>query len=324
MDPREFTRAPTISGIDTQGDRLSIDYSENLINVLVFFDPVSCHSLEAIEAIQLLSLQYEKLSVCFWFIMEPRPSCMYKSEIAQRTLNRLGLFSKAIYDVNNQIGLNFGLVDVPTVLIVDSNSFIRLKFEGDIAFREVERAIQARLAVSGYKVELPELGEADIDLPHLHSTSVMKQLGYGANDYVLNSMVVPEANQEFILPNLYFSHAVYPLGDWYVGRDYMEGKNGSTVYVSCGSEESVYLFAGSEEGALLRIHTSIGSHHRLVFGREVENRDGLISLKVSEFRPYEVLSCAGDSMISLQVMDGSLKLYTVEFCPLNQLVAINH
>ncbi len=326
MEPREQPRGPAIAGINTDGENLSIDYSANLMNLVLFFDPVSRTSLEAVEAAQILSLRYEKMSVGFWYVMEPKFSCMYRAEIAGGTLKRLALYSNTLFDVNSLLGLNAGIRTFPGALLVDSNGFIRMQCEGDIAFREIERSIQARLAISGYRVELPGIGEVDLELAHAHSVAVIRQLGYGSGDYPSGAMVVPEANQEFSLPDLFLSNTVYPHGDWYVGRDYLEGKNGSTIYLSCGREESVYLFAGSDKGATLRVHTSIEPPNHLAIGRDLKNTDGLLDFRVSDYRPYEVISCVGDGelMVSLQVMEGSLRLYSVEFCPLNQLVAINH
>ncbi len=322
MEPKEQARAPRISGINVAGEAVEVDYSANLINVVVFFEPVSKNSLDTVELVRLLSQRYEKLSVGFWFVLEPRLSCMFRGEEAQRTLDRLGLFSNIVFDANSMIVLQSGVRIVPAVLVVDSNSFIKSQFEGEISFREIERTIQARLALSGYRDDLPNMGGVDFDFSHARGGSILKQLGYATGDYVFSSIVVPEANQQFSLPDFCLLNTIYPHGAWYVSRDFIGGNAGSTVYVSCAKDESIIVFAGSDEEAVLRIHTSIESPQYFVLGKDVKKIGGVLEVNVNECRPYEILSTSGDTdiLISLQVLSGSVRLYTVEFCQQSQVI----
>lgn len=322
MEPKEQLRAPRINGINVAGEAVEVDYSANLMNVVVFFEPVSKNSLDTVEMVRLLSQRYEKLSVGFWFVMEPRLSCMYHGNAAQRILDRLGLFSNVVFDANNMIVLQLGLRVVPAVLVVDSNSLIRYQYEGEISFREIERTLQARLASSGYKDDMPSMGLVDLDFSHSRNNSVLKQLGYATADYVFSSIAVPETSQQFSLPNFCLLNTIYPHGAWYVSRDFIGGNAGSTVYISCARDESIIVFAGSDEEAVLRIHTSIESPQHLVLGKDVRKNDGALEVSVDEYRPYEIIATSGDTdvLISMQVLSGSVRLYTVEFCQHSQVI----
>lgn len=212
---------------------------------------------------------------------------------------------------------------VPALLVVDSNSLIKSQYEGEISFREVERTIQARLAVSGYRDELPLIGEMDLEFS-LSRSVVLRQMGYVAGDYLFTSLVVPETDQQFSHPDFYLPNTIYPCGSWYVGRDFVEGKSGSTVYISCLKDESVNVFLGSEEKAVVRVHTSIESAHHLMLGKDIIKAGSVLEVKVEEFRPYEILSFSGDTdvLISLQIASGSMKLFSVEYCQANQMAQI--
>ncbi len=315
MIPREHQAAPRISGVSVSGEPIWIDYSANLMNVVTFFDPVSKYSLSTIENLRRMSSLYEKLSVGFWYIMEPRLSCMYHSETAGRTIDRLSLFTGTLYDGNDMIALNAGISSVPAVLVVDSNGGLISRYEGEISLFEIERTLQARIALSGYRDELPQLERPERPFLSARSASEMRQLGYANADFVLGNVVVPETDQEFNLPDFYLLNTIYPFGAWYVSRDFIEGKSGSTVYISCGRSESVLMFAGSDDGARVRVHTSIESPHNLAMGKDVKDQSGLWEIRVDECRPYELLTNSGESdvLLSLQVVSGSFRLYTVEF-----------
>ncbi len=192
-------------------------------------------------------------------------------------------------------------------------------------FREIERAIQARLALSGYRDELPVVGGMEFHVSHLRGGSVMRQLGYVTGDYFFTSLVVPESDQQFSLPDFYLPDTIYPCGAWFVGRDFIEGKTGSTVYISCSKDESVHIFAGSEEKAAVKIHTAIESDQHIVLGKDVARTGSAIEMAIDDFRSYEVLAASGDAdvLISLQVCSGSVKLYCVEYCSHNPVLHIN-
>ncbi len=320
MDTREQTRAPRISGTNVAGEWIDVDYSANLMNVVLFFDPVSKNSAEAVELVRKLAGRYEKLAVGFWYVMEPRLSCMYRGNAAQLTLQKFNLLKNAIFDGNNMVELQARLKVFPALLVVDSNSFVRSQYEGEISFREVERAIQSRLALSGYRDQLPAIGEMDLDF-HRSGSYVLKQMGYVTGDYLFSSLVIPETDQQFSLPDFCLPNIIYPSGSWFVSRDFIEGKSGSTVYISCLKDESVHVFLGSEEGATIRVHTSIESARHLVLGKDVTKSDTVLEMTVNEFRPYEILSDSGDTdlLISLQIASGSIKLYCVEYCRDNQV-----
>lgn len=316
MRPKEETRAPRISGINVSGESVDVDYSAYLMNVVVFFEPVSRYSLETLEYLRTMSSRYGNLSVGFWYIMEPRLSCMFHAELAQRTLDRLSLFANTLFDANNMIALYAGIQTVPCVLVVDSNSCLIGRYEGEISRMEIERNVQARIALSGYRDELPTMQKPEHFNGSLRSGSVMRQMGYANGEYVFGSIVVPESDQEFRLPDFYLLNTIYPFGPWYVSRDFIEGKSGSTLYVSCGRDESVYVFAGSAKSTILRLHTSIESPQHLSLGKDVKKEGGLMQIEIEEFRPYEILSNSGDTdvLVSLQVMSGSVQLFSVEFC----------
>lgn len=324
MEPKDQVRALRISGLNVAGEPVDVDYSLNLMNVVLFFEPVSKNSLDVVELVRLMSERYSRLSVGFWYVMEPRLSCLYRSLSAQRTLDRLSLFSNVLFDANNMIVLQSGVRVVPAVIVVDSNGLICSQFEGEISLLEIERTVQARIALSGYKDELPLMSRFDAfgngitsELSRGRSGSVMRQLGYATGDYVFGSVIAPETNQEFSLPDYCLINTIYPFGAWFVGRDSIAGNSGSTVYVSCARDESVTIFAGAEAGATLRIHTSIESPQNMVFGKDVKKSEGSLEMKFDEFWPYEVLLNSGDSdlLISLQIMSGTAQLYSVEFCP---------
>lgn len=323
METKEQQRAPRISGTNVVGDWIDVDYSANLVNVVLFFEPVSKNSAEAVESVRHLAERYAKLAVGFWFVMEPRLSCMFRGNVAVQTLQGLDLTKNAIFDGNSMVELQARLKAVPALLIVDSNSLIKSQYEGEISFKEVERTIQARLAVSGYRDELPSVGEIDSDFPPPR-TSVIKQMGYVAGDYLFTSLVLPETDQQFSHPDFYLPNTIYPCGSWYVGRDFVEGKSGSTVYISCLKDESVNVFLGSEEKAVVRVHTSIESTRHLILGRDIIKAGSVLELKVEEFRSYEILSLTGDTdvLVSLQIASGSMKLFSVEYCQTNQVVQI--
>lgn len=317
MEPREQERAPRISGITVTGEAMEIDYSANLMNVVLFFEPVSRYSLDTVEHIRVMSSRYGKLSVGFWYVMEPRLSCMNRSLVAQRTLDKMSLFANTIFDANNMIALHSGVQTVPAALVVDSNSFLNSKYEGEVSLMEIERTVQARIAMSGYRDELPDMQKPERSFVALRAGSVMRNMGYAHGDFVFGNMVVPESAQEFILPDFYLLNTIYPFGAWFVSRDLIEGKSGSTVYISCAKGQNVSIFAGAEKGTTLRLHTSIESPRRLSLGRDVKINEGLLQVAVEEFRPYEILSDSGDTdvLVSLQVMSGLVQLFTVEFFP---------
>ncbi len=316
MEIKEETRASRISGANVSGEWLDVDYSTNLLSVVLFFEPVSRKSAEAVELVRRIAARYEKLAVGFWYVMEPRLSCMFHGNVAQKTLQRLDLLKNVVFDASNMLELQARLKEVPALLVVDSNSYIKAEYEGNIgaAASAIERTIQARLAVSGYRDDLPSIGEFDTDFPK-SCDSVLKQMGYATGDYLFSSLVVPETSQQFSLPNFYLPNTVYPYGSWFVGRDFIEGGSGSTVYISCLKDESVNVFLGSDDGAVVKVHTSIESAQHLVLGKDVAKHSGAFEMSVNEFRPYEILSLTGDTdvLISLQVAAGSLKLYCVEY-----------
>ncbi len=322
MEPKEQTRVQMISGINVSGEPVEADYAANLMNVVTFFEPVSRSSLDTLKIVRHLSKKYTDLSVGFWYVMEPRLSCLYRAKESQLTLERLGLPSSTIFDANNMIVLQFGITELPAVLVIDSNSFIKSRYEAEISPRSLERTIQARLAVSGYRDELPDMDEAGLQFVHTKGSSVLRQLGYVTGDYVFTSLVVPEINQEFSLPDFCLLNTIYPHGSWYVGRDFIEGSTGSTVYVSCAKDETVFAFAGSCEGATVRMHTSIGLPGNLNIGGDVRKEGNTLEVNVCDCRPYELLTSSGDAdiLISLQVQSGSIRLYSVEFCELAALV----
>ncbi len=325
MEPREQPRAPMISGINVVGESIVVDYSANLMNIVLFFDPVSKISLDSLTMVQHLAERYGKLSVGFWYVMEPRLSCMYRGNVAHATLERFGMAANAIFDANNVIAMRARFSLVPAIMAIDSNSFIRLQYEGEISFREIERTIQARLAITGYRDDLPAAWEIESNAFVFHGGSTMRQLGYAAGDYLFTSSVVPECDQQFALPDFCLPDTIYPCGPWFVGRDFIEGKTGSTVYVSCSKNESVSIFAGTEEKALVRIHTSIESNQAIILGKDASKAGSAIEMSISDFRSYEILSNSGDAemLISLQIVSGSLKLYCVEYCQQSPLVHMN-
>lgn len=317
MKPREEIRAPRITGVNVESEAMEVQYSDHLMNVVTFFEPVSRYSLDAVEVIRSLSTSYRDLSVGFWYVMEPRLSCMFRQENARKTLGRLGLAAETFFDANNMIALQAGVQAVPTVLVVDSNSFMNSRYNGELSPLEIERSIQARIALSGYRDDLPPMQRPGRGFGSVRSGSVMRQMGYAAGDYVFGNMVVPETDQQFALPDFYLLDTIYPFGAWFVSRDFIEGKNGSTLYISCGRDETVYAFAGSEGHSVIRLHTSIESPQHLTLGKDVRMNGGLMQMDVEAYRPYEVLSNSGDSdvLVSLQVMSGSFSLFSVEFCP---------
>lgn len=317
MKLREETRAPRISGINAASQSVEVDYSTHLMNVVTFFEPVSKYSLDSVEEIRAMSDRYGALSVGFWYVMEPRLSCMLHEGIARRTLERLRLPAETLFDANNLIALQGGVQVVPTVLVVNSNSFLNSRYDGELSPIEIERNIQGRVALSGYRDELPSIQKPERSGGLLRSASVMRQMGYAGGDFIFGNMVVPETDQEFHLPDFYLLDTIYPFGAWYVSRDFIEGKSGSTLYISCGKDEGVYAFAGSDGGAVVRLHTSIESQQHPSLGKDVVNNGGMMQIDVEEFRPYEILSNSGDSdvLVSLQVISGSLALFSVEFCP---------
>jgi hypothetical protein len=317
MEPKAQERAPRISGVNVSGEAVDVDYSSGLMNVVLFFEPVTRLSLETVERIRVMSTKYEKLSVSFWYVMEPRLSCMSRAEVAQRTLDRLSLFSNTIFDANNMVALYSGVRTVPTVLVVDSNGFLSLRHEGEVSLTEIERTVQSRIALSGYRDELPVMQRAESMLMSPRVGIAIRNLGYASGDYVFGNMVVPESAQDFLLPDFYLLNTIYPFGAWYVSRDFIEGKSGSTVYISCGKNETVSVFAGSEDGAALRVHTSIELASPLSLGKDVKKNGSLMETVVDECRPYEIVSNSGDTdvLVSLQIMSGSMKLFSVEFCP---------
>jgi hypothetical protein len=319
MEAKEQTRAPRISGTNVLGEWIDVDYSANLLTVILFFDPISKNSEDAVESIRRLAQRYQNLAIGFWFVMEPRLSCMFRGEVVQRTLERKGLVRDAIFDGNGMVELQSQFEEVPALFVADANSFVRTRYEGEISFREVERTIQARLSVSGYRDELPAIAELDLEPPQSRGF-LLRQMGYVAGDYLFSSSVIPETDQQFSHPDFYLPNTIYPCGSWFVGRDFVEGKPGSTVYISCLKDESVRVFLGSEEGSTVRVHTSIESEHPLILGRDVKREQGVLELAVDEFRPYEILGLTGDTdlLISLQVSSGSLKLYCVEYSHWNQ------
>ena len=320
METKEQPRAPRITGTNVMGEWIDVDYSANLLNIVLFFEPVSKNSAEAIEAVQRLAERYDKLAIGFRFVMEPRLSCMFLGNVAQSALQKINLMKNAIFDGNGMVELQAQLKAIPALLVVDSNSLVKSQYEGEISFREVERTIQARLAVSGYRDELPAIGDPDYEFLQSHSSAI-KQMGYVTGDYLFTSLVVPETDQQFSHPDFYLPNTIYPCGSWFVGRDFIEGKSGSTVYISCLKDESVNVFLGSEDGAVIRVHTSIESAHHLVLGKDVTKNGGVLELKVNEFRPYEILFLTGDTdvLISLQVSSGAIKLFCVEYCRENQV-----
>lgn len=326
MRPREETRAPRISGVNAAAESVEVDYSTHLMNIVTFFEPVSNYSLESVEEVRAMSDRYGELSVGFWFVMEPRLSCMFHESIALKTIERLRLPSETLFDANNLIALQAGIQVVPTVLVVDSNSLLNSRYDGELSPMEIERSVQARVALSGYRDELPAIQRPERSAGLLRSGSVMRQMGYAAGDYVFGNMVVPETDQEFQLPDFYLLDTIYPFGAWYVSRDFIEGKSGSTLYISCGKDESVYAFAGSDGGAVVRLHTSIESQQHLSLGKDVRKNGSLMQIDVEDFRPYEILSNSGDSdvLVSLQVMSGSLTLFSVEFCPEDRVLRGEH
>ena len=325
MEPREQSRAPIISGINVTGERLDVDYSSNLVNVVLFFDPVSKISLESLNVVQFIARRYERLSVGFWYVMEPRLSCMYRENIARATLERLKLIDKAIFDANNMIVLRARVNLIPAVMMVDSNSYIKSQYEGEISFREIERTIQARLSLTGYREELPAAGDIDACISQLHGGSVMRQLGYATGDYLFTSLVVPESDQQFTLPDFCLPETIYPCGEWFVGRDFIEGKAGSTVYLSCSKNETVNIFAGSENNAVMKIHSSIESDPSIIPGKDTVRNSNVIEMTVGDFRSYEVLATSGDTdvLVSLQIISGAVKIYCVEYCQPSPFVHIN-
>ncbi len=320
MESTESGRAPHISGTNILGEWIDVDYSANLLSVVLFLDPVSRSSCEAYMMVRKLAQRYEKLAVGFWFVMEPRLSCMFKGDIVMQTLKRIDIVKNAIFDGNGMVELQTRVKAIPALFVVDSNSIIKSRYEGGIQFREVERAIQARLSVSGYRDELPAINDFDFDLT-VSCDSVVKQMGYVAGDYLFSSLVVPEADQLFSHPDFYLPNTIYPCGSWFVGRDFIEGKAGSTVYISCLKDESVNVFMGSDQECIVRVHTSIESAGNLILGKDIARKGSLLEITVNEFRPYEVLSVTGDSdvLISMQVATGTLKLYCVEYTRRTQL-----
>ncbi|MCL5268757.1 MAG: hypothetical protein M1469_11755 [Bacteroidetes bacterium] len=321
MEPKEQTRAPAFNGINVSGEALEADYADNLVNVVTFFEPVTKNSLDTVEIMRLMSRRYESLSVGFWYVMEPRLSCMYHAKESQMTLDRLSLFGNTLFDANNTLILQFRVNELPAVLIIDSNGMIKSRYEGEVSLRSFERSIQARLAVSGYRDELPNMGELGFNLVHSRGSSKLRQLGYVTGDYVFTSLVVPETNQEFSLPDFCLVNTIYPHGPWYVGRDFIEGSGGSTVYISCSRDQAVLAFTGSCDGASVRMHTAIEAPQSLVLGKDVKREGSVLELRIDEHRPYELLASSGDSdvLISLQVQSGSIRLYSVEFCDLERV-----
>lgn len=103
METKEQPRAPRISGTNIAGEWVDVDYSANLLNVVLFFEPVSIGSSEAVESVRRLAERYEKLAVGFWFVMEPRLSCMYRGNVAQQNLQRFDLTRIAVFDGNGMI-----------------------------------------------------------------------------------------------------------------------------------------------------------------------------------------------------------------------------
>ncbi len=336
MDPRELPRAPSISGINVNGEAVEVDYFANLINVVVFFEPLTMNSIYAIGVIRNFAERYKRFPVGFWYVMEPRPSCMDRGDVARVTLERLGLLrstasnqdasapsggefsskTNTIFDANSAILLRAGVRVMPSVLAIDSNSFVRSQYEGEVSFRELERTIQARLALSGYRDELPAIGEMDYDFIRSCGGSVVRQMGYARGDYAFSSEVVPETDQLFSLPDFYLQNSIYPVGEWYVGRDFVEGKSGSIAYISCSSQESVFVFVGSEAGSTVRVHTSNESAEHLILGSDVRSKETGLEITINDFRSYEIISDSSDTdvLVSLQVTAGSMKLYCVEFC----------
>lgn len=321
MKQQEGTRAPRISGINVAGEAVEVDFTDSLMNVVVFFEPVSRYSLDFLGQIKMMASRYERLSVGFHYVMEPRLSCMLHADPVQKTLDRLRLPADVLFDANNLIALQADVQTVPTALIVDSNSFLVGKYQGEISMTEIERTLQARLARSGYRDDLPMMQRPERACFSSRSSAVMRQMGYANGDYVFGNVVVPESDQEFQLPDFYLLNTIYPFGAWHVSRDFIEGRSGSTLYVSCGRDESVYAFAGTEKGTSLRLHTSMESSMSLSLGKDVKREGGAMQMEVGDHRPYEILSNSGDTdlLVSLQVMSGMLQLYSVEFCPQHPL-----
>ncbi|MGC8653097.1 MAG: TlpA family protein disulfide reductase [Candidatus Kryptoniota bacterium] len=318
MKESEFRILPAITGLSLEGNEISLGGGGALINILAVFEPVSVRSILALKLLEKIAKRYSNTPVEIIYIMEPRLSCFYKPEAARKFTNRLGISSKTIYDSNSTVSLQLRLSSLPAVFIADSNLVVHTYQEGEISTEEIERFIQFRLSSSGFRDELPEMvGIIDESADHslMVSRPIVRQMGYASNDYLFNYVASPEALYEFPSPGLCASEMLYPSGQWFVGRDFIQGEKGSAIYINCSRDESLWMFAGSDEGCKLTIQATVDLQSSLQFGKDVLVHKDSVEMIVKDCQQYEILSFSGQEevLLNLNVESGSLKIYSVEF-----------
>lgn len=309
---------PVITGLNLEGNEISLGNRGALINILVVFDPVSVRSMLTLKLLEKIARRYVDAPLDLLYVMEPKLSCFYKFDVARNFTNRFGISSKVIYDANSSISLQLGLTSLPVVFIMDSNLIVHAYQEGEISTEEIERFIQFRLSSSGFRDELPEMADMiDESVEHclMISRPILRQMGYASNDYLFNYIANPEATYEFPPPGFCVTEMLYPSGKWYVGRDFIKGETDSIIYVNCSRDESLWILAASEEEGSLLIQPSVGLHTSLQFGKDVMVHQDIVEMAVSECRQYEVLSFSGqeDVLLSLRINSGIIRIYSAEF-----------
>jgi hypothetical protein len=318
MKEHELRILPPIAGVSLEGSEISLREGEAIINILVVFDPVSVRSILTLKLLGKIAKRYSSTPVKLLYIMEPRLSCFYNLETAKKFTNRFGISSMTIYDVNSYVSLQLRLSSLPAVFIADSNLIIHSYQEGEISTEDIERFIQFRLSLSGFRDELPEMAgiiDESVDHSLMISRPIVRQMGYASNDYLFNYVATPEALHEFPPPGFCASEMLYPSGKWFVGRDFIQGISGSVIYVSCSRDESLWIFAGSDDGCRLTIQTTVGLQTSLQFGKDVVVHQDSVEMIVSDCQQYEILTFSGQDevLLSLNVVSGTIRIYSVEF-----------
>ena len=330
MNAREF-QSGTVRAHELLGDfwfnsePVPVAALRGRVLLIGFWDITSGGSLHALAYWEQWQRKYESAGLVSVAVHTPRFSFGRDPGVVDGAIRRLGVTLPVVTDNSGLIVSRYQIRTPPSLVLVDRDGYVRLMVEGDGAFTQIERALQALLLEANALQSLPDFAE-----PHRPADRPGAMLIKGTPElfggYLRGSVgnvegAIPESSLEFTDPGIHLQDRVYLEGEWLVGREAYEV--GST---EGGKSSLVVSYSGLEASAVLR-STHPGGTQVVVTqddeyiaeqerGEDLQrDSDGRTYLHVGEPKLYGLVKNRehGSHLLRLRFKGGRVEVFALSF-----------
>jgi thiol-disulfide isomerase/thioredoxin len=294
--------------------------------VLIEFWDYSCGpGVRTLPLIGQWARQYEAHGLRVVGVHTPRFPFGADPENVRRALDRLKVHVPVVMDNQSLIASQYGCRNIPEIVLVDKDGFIRYRWTGDGGLAEFELALQALLRNAGTFEEMPPLMNVLHDVegrgavrfrttPEVFAGYLRGSLG-NTNGYA------PESVVEYDDPGVYFDGRFYLDGLWMNDRYCMRMEEESTrqgrLIVGYHGVDAEAVLAPEGSGTVLvTVRQDDGYLHDENKGADVRiDAAGRSYVSVDEPRLYHLVHNPehGEHLVTLETDGGRISAYAFSF-----------